>query len=400
MSTRKLRVVLYSHDTMGMGHMRRNLLLAQALTARPIDASVLLIAGAHEAGALTVPRGADCLTLPALCKGGDGQYRPRSLGLPLEELIALRAATIHAAVAAFNPDVMVVDKVPRGAFNELDAALQYLRRRGGARCVLGLRDVLDEPQVVHREWAESESTAAIRDLYDAVWIYGDPTVYDLLREYDMPAVVAERARFTGYLDSRTRAAGDAGGEAELIERAGLGNDRFVLCQLGGGQDGADVAEAFCNADFPPGLTGVLLTGPFMPLQVRQSLQQRAAASRNLRVLEFATEPTHLLRRAERVVTMGGYNTICEVLSHDKHALVVPRTAPRREQIIRAERLRDLDTIDLLHPSDLAPARMSAWLNAPVPQRESVHEHIDFNGLARLPHLMDELVSGASFISSN
>jgi predicted glycosyltransferase len=39
--------------------------------------------------------------------------------------------------------------------------------------------------------------------------------------------------------------------------------------------------------------------------------------------------------------MAGYNSFCEVLSFDKPALLVPRQAPRREQLIRAQRAQDL-----------------------------------------------------------
>src|SRR5262245_35394626 len=53
------RVLLYSHDTMGIGHVRRNLLIAQALTAPPVSATVLLVAGAREAGAFSLPPDVD-----------------------------------------------------------------------------------------------------------------------------------------------------------------------------------------------------------------------------------------------------------------------------------------------------------------------------------------------------
>ncbi len=395
MRIRKLRIALYSHDTMGMGHMRRNFLLAQTLTAPPIGANVLMIAGAHEVNAFSVPAGADCLTLPAMRKGADGQYHPRSLDIPLPQLITLRAHTIRAAVEAFEPDLLIVDKVPRGAFDELDPALRCLRRRGRTRCVLGLRDVLDDPETVHREWSEAQNVSAIHEFYDAVWIYGDPTVYDLLREYDMPTDVAEKARFTGYLDSRMRLQHARAQEAEVLTSLALPSDQVVLCQVGGGQDGAHVADAFCNARFPAGTTGVLLTGPFMAAELRQQLHQRAAVSPHLRVLDFASEPTHLLSRADRVIAMGGYNTVCEVLSFEKPALIVPRTTPRREQLIRAERLRDLGAVDMLHPDEITPSRLGEWLGGEARCATRVHDQIDFNGLARLPDFVDELVSGAS-----
>src|SRR5215207_2724394 len=177
------RLALYSHDTMGIGHTCRNLLIARTLVAPPVSATVLLIAGAREAGAFPLPPGVDCLTLPALHKSAGGAYAPRALQVGLADLVAVRARTIEAALQAFAPDVLVVDKEPRGAVRELEPALRTLRAGGRTRCVLGLRDVLDDPATVRREWAAAANEDAIEAFYDAVWVYGDPAVYDLAREY-------------------------------------------------------------------------------------------------------------------------------------------------------------------------------------------------------------------------
>jgi len=103
------------------------------------------------------------------------------------------------------------------------------------------------------------------------------------------------------------------------------------------------------------------------------------------------EPTRLLRHADHVVAMGGYNTVCEILSFGKPALIVPRVKPRCEQLIRAERLRALGLVDVLHPADLSPAALSAWFArdpAPVPLARG---RIDLDGLSRIPRLLRELL---------
>ena len=63
--------------------MRRNLLLAQALQHSPLQAVVLMIAGAREASLVTGAAGVDCVALPSLWKDLGGQYRPRHLDVPL-----------------------------------------------------------------------------------------------------------------------------------------------------------------------------------------------------------------------------------------------------------------------------------------------------------------------------
>lgn len=348
------RIALYSHDTMGLGHIRRNLQMAQAMAATP-GTAVLLVSGTHLAGAFRMPAGVDCLTLPALLKNGAGAYRARHLPVHIGELVALRARTVRAALESFEPDVLVVDNVPLGALGELEPALASLAMGGRTRVALGLRDVLDEPHVVRREWARAGHHEAIARYYDQVWVYGDPSVYDVARECGFPSSTCSRIRYVGYLDRRT-----AVEPGDLAVLAGV-RDAYTLCMAGGGQDGGAVARAFAAAAFPHGEDGVLLTGPFMPDEVRDEVWGLAKSRHDLHVVEFSDNPAALLSRASRVVGMAGYNSVCEIVAYRKPALLVPREHPRREQAIRAERFRALGLVDVIPTHELTADSLSAWV---------------------------------------
>lgn len=393
---RFVRIALYSHDTMGLGHSRRNQLLAQVLANSRWRTSILMIAGIQEPNALSRSPGVDYLTLPALYKEADGQYRSRHLHLSLQKLIDLRARTIRTALKAFKPDVFIVDNVPRGACQELDPALKYLHRHKRTSCVLGMRDVLDDPATVHREWSRANNEEIIRKYYNSVWVYGDPRVYDVVREYRFSADVAAKMRYVGYLDQSLRLKFVEDEESDPLEALHLPPGQLVLCLVGGGQDGTTLAEAFSQATFPPGTIGVIVTGPFMPPDVQMRLHYRAETNPHLRVLTFVNEPTLLLNRADRVIAMGGYNTTCEILSFQKRALIVPRVHPRCEQAIRAERLRDSGLIDLLHPDNLNSSTITEWLALEREAPAQVRERVDLNGLFRLPHLLEEVINSSSF----
>jgi predicted glycosyltransferase len=386
------RLALYSHDTLGIGHMRRNLIIAQAFADYGVQTTILLIAGARELATFGLPSGVDCLTLPSLFKEEDGTYRSRHLKVPVAELIAVRSRAIAGALEEFAPDVLIVDKVPRGALNELEPSLEYLRSSGPARCVLGLRDVLDDPVAVRREWSLAQNEEAIRDYYDAVWVYGDPAVYDPVWEYQFGPEVAAKVRYTGYLDRSPRTAFAEIDGAELLKSPVDSSDRLFLCLLGGGQDGSHLAETFAQADFPPQTTGVIFTGPFLPRETHQQLSRLTANKAHLRLVKFVTDYELLLDRADRVVAMGGYNTVCEVLAFGKPALIVPRVHPRQEQLIRAERLRDLGFVEVLHPDLLTPRTMSAWLARDLKPPPPVRDRINLNGVASLPHLLEEVLA--------
>src|SRR5438105_3019344 len=123
MALNNRRIALYSPGIVGLGHMRRSLLISQVLASE--GATILFLAESRHAGAFPMPRGIDCLALPALSKGRDG-IRARYLDLPLADILNLRRSAIKAALEAFRPDVLIVDKLPRGALRELDPALDWL----------------------------------------------------------------------------------------------------------------------------------------------------------------------------------------------------------------------------------------------------------------------------------
>ncbi len=387
------RIVLYSHDTLGFGHLRRNLLLAAALRRCSSQPEILLIAGMREAGAFEIPAGVDCLTLPAYSKGSDGQYQPRDLGKDLGELTNLRACIIKAAIKNFEPNLLVVDNVPRGAQSELDSTLQYLRAsNSGARIVLGLRDVIDTPSTVRKQWLRQRNFEAIRDFYDEVWVYGDPLIYDLIDDCQFGEDIRRKAVYTGFLDQSIRLESHA---ARPSCKAVLGEDSrpYVLCAVGGGKDGGALCEAFCAVTLPAGHRGILVTGSQMGKDQRRVIQDMAAANPDITMVDFVREPIALMHGAAGIVSMGGYNTVCEVLSLDRPALIVPRVAPRQEQWLRAKMLEAHSLIDSLHPEQLNAERLSQWMASLQARPEAVARSvIDLNGLDRVSELADQFLS--------
>ncbi|MBE8969965.1 glycosyltransferase [Nostocales cyanobacterium LEGE 12452] len=390
-NTRKWRIALYSHDTMGLGHKRRNLLIAQTLGCSPLKTDVLMISGIQDASNVPTPPGVDCLTLPALHKNIDGRYQARRLDLSLQEIITLRSQVILTTIKTFKPDIFIVDNVPRGAVRELDPTLNYLRTQGKTYCILGLRDILDEPASVRRDWKRGGNEEAIQTYYDQVWVYGDRNIYDLAKEYHFQPKTVAKFRYTGYFDQRRRLKHLDLDSVQAFKSLNLPSERLVLCLVGGGQDGAQLAETFAHAELLPEMNGIILTGPFMPREVRQKLQNYAAQRDNLRVLEYLAEPTLLLNQAERVIAMGGYNTTCELLSFAKRSLILPRIKPRREQLIRAERLQALGLIDVIQPRQLTPTALSDWLTLEV-EPPQVRNFVDLKGLTRIPQFVNEYLS--------
>jgi predicted glycosyltransferase len=388
--------VFYSHDTVGLGHIRRNIALAAALVRTDIQTDALLVTGNPEAVALPRPANTDLVTLPAVAKDSAGRYRSRSLRAALEHVLDTRSAVIQAAVRSFRPDLLVVDKVPLGVGRELLSTLNMLHDDPQRRTsvVLGLREILDDPVTAVRDWTRSQSTRVIENYYDAIWVYGDRRVYDPIVEYGLPSQVASKVSYTGYL-ADDRDAGLLVPSDPLVPPPVPPKQPYVLCMVGGGQDGFELSHAFVQAALPSGYLGVAICGPFMSPDERRQVHAAAATRSGMIVYDFVTPVESFLDGATAVVSMAGYNSACEVVASGRRALLVPRTWPRLEQRIRAERLAELGLVDVLAAEELDGERLAQWLSAAVAEPRTApaaRAEIDTGGLHRVPGLTTELIA--------
>jgi predicted glycosyltransferase len=348
------RFVFYSHDGYGLGHLRRNLSIAAALTRVAPKASVLLVTGCNELGAHGLARNVDLLVLPGLRKLGNGRYSARRLPMSGRELRALRSAQLETAVRSFRPDVMLVDKHPVGVRGELRPALEALLEAGG-RAALGLRDILDDPATVVEEWSADEMIELIEQHFDRVLVYGDPQVLDVVEEYRLPASLAARARYCGYVvhpESNHSLAVDT--LPAFATR--VGRRPTVLATAGGGEDGASLLESFIQAARDAPWDSVVVSGPQMSAPERHALR-RAAVEVGVDFHGAVLEVSSWFSHADVVVSMGGYNTLSEAISRGTPTLCVPRVHPRREQLIRGRAFARLGLLRVVEPELLDPERL-------------------------------------------
>ncbi|UWQ80092.1 hypothetical protein K3725_03530 [Leisingera sp. S132] len=333
------RIMFYSHDTFGLGHLRRSRALAGAITAANSNASALILTGSPVAGRFSFPSRVDHVRLPGVIKRSDGSYASRTMGMSIEETAELRAALIRSTVEQYDPDVLVADKEPTGFRGELMPALDLLKSQGNCKMVLGLRDVLDEPEVLAAEWERKHAVEATRDFYDEIWVYGPQSVYDPTAGLPFTAEMQARMHWTGYLRR------DLGQVGEPPEQP------YLLVTPGGGGDGEMMVDLVLSAyEADPCLSprAVLVYGPFLSGETRQDFEERVARlNGRVTAVGFESQIETLFAGAQGVVCMGGYNTFCEVLSFDKPAVIVPRTTPRLEQWIRASRAEEIGLTTML-----------------------------------------------------
>lgn len=354
-----IRILYYSHDSYGLGHLRRNLALAHHARAAFPDATQLIISGAAHSDGWSLPAGADWLKLPSVVKAGAGKYRPRSLDCSYDSTLELRKDIVLAASRRFRPDIFVVDHVPDGLDGEALPALRHAAA-SGARLVLGLRDVLDDARLVRRAWRNGRIHRLLDSLYDRIVVYGDRAVYDLTAEYGFSPAAAAKTRYVGYLRAPSPTPA-----AVVRSQYGIGEERLVVVTTGGGGDGfalhAAALDSFATAPLPQTQV-IAVCGPLMPDVERKELERRAArCGRSVRIVTVVQDLADFVAAADAVISMAGYNTVREILSYRRPALLVPRVRPRVEQLIRARALERRGLVRVVEPAELTPERLNAEL---------------------------------------
>lgn len=332
------RMIIYSHDTFGLGHLRRSLNLAAALVRAVEDLSILIVTGSAVAHRFPLPPRVDYVKLPAVRKTANEKYAPRSLALGDDDVRDLRANLIERVVRDFRPHLLLADHAPAGMRGELRPALSWLRENlPDCRTVVGLRDIIDEPAAVVADWRAREIYRLLEESYDHVVIYGQRGFHDTIAAYALPAAVAARARFVGHVveeipDTAAAAVPPAPG-------------RRIVVTTGGG-DGA--VEALCGGflrmlashPLPADVETVLFPGPLAPPATVAELRELAAGL-PARVIDFVESTSPWMASADLVVCTGGYNTTMQALRYARRMLVVPRALHRQEQALRAARLAEL-----------------------------------------------------------
>ena len=344
-------VLLYAQDHHGLGHINRTLTIARHLLARFPRCVAYIATKSPIGGNFELPERCDYIKLPRMLtpctvweKGDQEAARQR--------FRQIRGQILREAALALAPDLVLVDHEPLGSKGEFRDGLYALKaRRPDTRFVFGLRDIMDDAERIRAAWRELGVYDALEELYDGIAVYGSAELFDVAEAYAIPASVRPKLHYCGYVVRETPTIDPA----ELRARLELPRDGpLVVATVGSGFDGYPVLEAACAAierlqATVPDLHAILVTGPFMPADQQAMLRARATPACGV---VSRADILPLMGAADAIVSMGGYNSVCEALLVARPLVIVPRETQKVEQRIRAEALASHGLARCIHPAAL------------------------------------------------
>lgn len=355
-------ILMYSHDTYGLGHIRRTMAIASSLKAPGVN--IVILTGSPIAGRFDFPPQIDFIRIPGMIKKTNEEYLPLSIRIHPSQAMDIRQNLIAVTAKTFKPDLFIADKEPLGLKKEILPTLKWIRKHlPHTRTIIGLRDIMDDADTIRENWTRKGIYDVFETLYSEIWVYGLQDIYNPVKEYAIPDTIKNKIHFTGYIPRRVPAAKDIARERKSngIKK----EEKLVVVTTGGGGDGYLVLKTFLdllqniknNGDKKPDFRSIIITGPFMPGAKRKEIFKRAGKL-GVKAFHFYRQMEKLMAGAQLVITMGGYNTLCELLSLKIPTLIIPRETPRQEQLIRAERFSRNHLTDFIRWETLSPETLS------------------------------------------
>ncbi len=388
-----MRLLVYSHDTFGLGNIKRMLAICTHLHSTIPGLSILIVSGSPMLHSFRVSPGIDYIKLPCLKRSDSGNLGVRYLDLDIEQVVRLRRELILSTVISFKPDIVLVDKKPEGLAGEMEPSLRYIRcNLPQTRTMLVLRDILDTPESTIQTWSEHGSYKTVEWYYDDVLVLGSQRLFDVCSEYAFPEVIRRKVHFCGYVARQH----STSSRTDIRKHLGIQEcEQLLLITTGGGEDGHHVLSAAISAikQLPTNhrVRALVVAGPELGATHAREVHLAASLCPHIQVVEFIDDMMGYFAASDLVVSMAGYNTICELLTVGRKAIIVPRVKPVEEQKIRAERMATIPMFTTILPSNLNPSLLAKTITDqlrrvsvdPVPTSE-----IDLEALTRISDIFN------------
>jgi predicted glycosyltransferase len=359
------RILLYSHNSKGLGHVIRTTALADRIRCQIGEASVLIVSGSSNPNLSSlIPEGVDYVKIPSLgVIEENNRVMTTSAKLPESPRTVrrLRKTVLMPLILEFAPQVMIVDFFPQGKDNELSRAIPMLKTKSPrTRIILGLRGIIDSPAWVKDKLLNARNLNFIQRYYDTIYAYTDPDIFRLETAYDLPAWFNARLRYTGYVLRRSQSTRQS--REMLRNKLGVADEKLVYISIGGGKNSATSVDMCLQAkrilDQKLNTHFLIVAGPYISDEEFGKLSASSSEIGNISLLKFSDSTVEFMQACDLFIGAAGYNTLAEMLLTQCKALIIPRIESQAEQVLHAAQLQSSGYCETMAQDTLSPASIA------------------------------------------
>lgn len=354
-SNTRPKILFYCQSLVGLGHLTSSLLVIRELLAY---ADVDLIYGGQTIKNFPEHSGFRHLRLQTvLIDNETGALFAPDCDLDMEAVWAERENAIEVFIAP-RYDAMIIEFFPFGRRRLKHEILNLFERVRHCNSSIPIFSFVREILVPEAPELEARIVKLINTHIHSVFVRGDPDIVRFEETFSLTHEIADKLRYVGYVSPPP--------PKHWPER-----DNRIIVSQGGGEIGLILLRAAIEtAPLLPQYHFVIVCSSRATATERADLQACVSSS-NVEVVAFLADFQEQLIHAALSISLGGDNTLMDVISTRTQALAFPYMG-NSEQILRIQKLAAKGFIGQLDLEDLAPARLSmkieTALKQPYPQQ--------------------------------
>jgi predicted glycosyltransferase len=363
----QLRVLIFSHDGTGLGHLRRLSRIAQRLQ----DSCTVLFVTGHRDASWLVPKACEYVHLPSrdrLSRQVSAQWDRQPFWSEAGGL-EFRAALLQTTVAVFQPHAILVDHLPLGQREELLSLFES----NEAKLYYVVRGVLDTAQRVRQSVLTDTARRVLGSRFDRILVAADQTVIDVASEYNLEPELAQKITYCGYVMDRVS---DSEANGIRVRRGIPAGKKWVVCSAGGGREGEELVEqCLAIATELPDVFFDIVVGP----KSRSRLESGVLSEKRVLLTPMDTSLPLMHAACDVLVCCAGYNTLLEAYVGNARIICRP-IAHSYEQVNNATRFGAKFPISLVHDYAAVPGELMRLLSE---QGKPKRDYIDIDGASKI-----------------
>lgn len=383
-----MRIAMYWHNGRSLGHTAENAKILQSFVKELSNTYFAGITGAYK-GLDMIPAKVDIFKLPSFSnydrkKGWD--YIGNQ-GLGVESLFKLRSKLIYEYLKIYTPNVLMVNHVPNGLFEELIPSLSLPHR---SLKVLTLRGVLFDKEKTEREYFKGDALRLLEDIYDDIIVHIDPDIFSLEENYDIPSSIKDKLHYVGYLSASFEKNKEKCRSELGIEMG----QRIIVASMAGGQGAIDIWKKIyeaLNTNRDCFDECFFITGPYLENDSKKILTEVQKNDKKIKVIEYVSNMQDWMTASDLFIGAAGSSMLGEIITTSCNAIVIPRQVREVEQYVHSTELAKRNIVRMCSLSETYDGKLSRLIfDALDNPLDSKKHNIKINGLNSYSNLIKRL----------